>query len=93
MAPSTPSGEETASIDFQALRIRESEVQPGFHRDQWKSLKMRLAATPATDLSGVAAKLRIVHDGIRFDADQLDLNIIHSAIADLRRLSKTAPKG
>ena len=92
MPTSTTSGNEAASVESLELLIRESEAQDAFDGDHWKSLKMRLAATPATDLAGVAAKLHVVLDGIRIDADQFDLNILGSAITDLQLLSKTASR-
>ncbi len=75
------------SIDLLALRIREAEAREVFGRVHWKSLKVQLASTTAIDLTGVAGKLGVVHDGIQIDADQLDLEILRSAITDLRHLS------
>ncbi len=84
----TYSGDETPSTDFLALRIHETEAREAFDRVHWKSLKAQLAATTAINLAGVAAKLRVVHDGVQMDADQLDLDILRSAITDLRFLSR-----
>ncbi len=89
MPKATSSESESASIDLLEALIREIEAQTPFDRDQWKSLKMQLAAIPATDLAGVAAKLRVVDHEIQIDADQLDLNILRSAITDLLLVSKT----
>ncbi len=50
---------------------------------------MQIAATPATDLTGVIEKLRIVHVETEIDADGMDLKILKSAIMDLERLLET----
>jgi len=84
----TSSGDETPSTDFLALQIQKTEARDAFDRVHWKSLKAQLAATTAINLAGVAAKLRVVHDGVQMDADQLDLDILRSAITDLRFLSR-----
>ena len=84
----TYSGDETPSIDFLALRIHKTEAREALDRVLWKSLKAQLASTTAIDLAGVAAKLNVVHDGVQTDADQLDLDILKSAITDLRLLPR-----
>ncbi len=89
MPKSTSSEVETASIDFLESHIRKCEAKDEFDRVHWKSLKMQISATPATDLAGVAAKLRVVDQEIQIDADQLDLNILRSAITDLQLFSMT----
>lgn len=63
-------------------------MQIPFDKDRWRSLKKQLAATPATDLAGVATKLRIAHHEIQIDADRLDSNILKSAITELKLVSK-----
>ena len=83
------SGGDAEPIGILELRIREIEAQDPLDRVYWKSLKTQLADTSTTDISGVAAKLRVVHDGIQFDVDRLDLSILTSAITDLQLLSKT----
>ena len=87
MPKSTSSGDETASIDFLESQIRKCEAND-FDIVHWKSLKTQLAATSANDLAGVAAKLCVVQDEIQFDTDQLDLDILKSAITDLKFLSR-----
>ena len=88
--PNPMSSEHAARpIDFLVSRILESAVQIPFDKVRWKSLKKQLAATPATDLAGVAAKLRVVQHEIQIDADQLDSKILRSAITELKRVSKT----
>ncbi len=77
------------SIGFLELRIHEIEAQDPLDIIYWKSLMMQLAATTATGPAGVAAKLRIVRAGIEFDADEIDLKILESAIIDLERLLET----
>ncbi len=84
----TSSDDATRTIDFLASLILESGVQIPFDKDRWKSLKRQLAASPATDLAGVATKLRIVHHEIQIDAHQLDSNILWSAITELQLVSK-----
>ncbi len=79
----------TRTIDCLESLILESGVQIPFDKDRWRSLKKQLAATPATDLARVAAKLRVVHHEIQIDADQLDSKILRSAITELKRVSKT----
>ncbi len=81
------SGNESPSIDLLALRIHAAEAREVFGRVHWKSLKEQLASTTAIDLAGVAAKLGVLHDGVQTDAHQLDLDILRSAITDLRLLS------
>ena len=76
------------SVDFLESRIHEIEAREAFDPVNWKSLKGQLASTKAIDLAGVAAKLRVVLDGIQMDADQLDLDILRSVITDLRLLSR-----
>ncbi len=77
-----------SSVDFLDSQIHKCEANDEFDKIHWKSLKTQLAATSANDLAGVAAKLCVVQDGIQFDADQLDLDILRSAITDLRLLSR-----
>jgi hypothetical protein len=89
MVRSTSSSEETASIEFLIKQFRQIESQPNFDSNRWKSLKIPIAATPATDLAGAIEKLRIVHAEMEIDADELDLNILRSAITDLETLSET----
>ena len=85
--PRSPSSSgETASIDFLAKQFDEIESRPKFDRERWISLKMQIAATQATDHAGVIEKLRIVRAELELDADELDLKILESAIADLERL-------
>ncbi len=86
MPTPTSSGDEAESAGFLELRIRKIGAQAPLDEAYWKSLKTQLAVTSATDIAGVAAKLRVVHDGIQIDADQLDLSILRSAIMDLERL-------
>ncbi len=83
------SRDEAESVGVLELRIREIEAQDPLDGVYWKSLKTQLAVTSTTDIAGVAAKLRVVHDGIQTDADRFDLNILRSAITDLQLLSKT----
>ena len=90
MSTSESSDDEAGRIELLASRIFEIGKQVPFDNSQWKSLKEQLAATPATDLAGVAAKLSVVHHEIQVDADQLDANILQSAITELRRVSKTS---
>ncbi len=89
MPKSTSSGDETASIDFLESQIRKCEANDEFDIVHWKSLKTQLAATSANDLAGVSAKLCVVQDEIQFDTDQLDIDILKSAITYLKFLSKT----
>ena len=89
MPTPTSSRDAAESIGFLELRIREIEAQDPLDGVYWKSLKSRLAVTAATDIAGVAAKLRVVSDGIQIDANQLDLSILRSAIMDLERLLET----
>ena len=89
MPKPTSSDDETRPIDLLESLILESAVQIPFDKVRWKSLKKQLAATPATDLAGVAAKLRIVQHEIQIDADQLDSKILRSAITELQLVSKT----
>ena len=86
---SSSSGNDSPSIDFLETLIREIEAQAPFDQDHWKSLKIQLAATRAADLAEIAAKLRVVDHEIQIETDQLDLNILRSAIADLLNVSKT----
>ena len=79
--------DKTPSIDFLEMSIRMTETQEAFDRVRWKSLKVKLASTTAMDLASVAAKLRVVSDGIAMDVDQLDLDVLRSAIDDLYLLS------
>ena len=59
--PRSPSSSgEAASIDSLATQFREIVSRPKFDRDRWKSLKVRIAATRASDRAGVIEKLRIV---------------------------------
>ena len=83
------SDDETGRIELLVSRIFECGMQVPFDKNQWMSLKEQLAATPATNLAGVAAKLSVVHHEIQVDADQLDANILQSAITELRHVSKT----
>ncbi len=78
----------TRTIDCLESLILESGVQIPFDKDRWRSLKKQLAATPATDLAGVATKLRIAHHEMQIDADRLDSNILKSAITELKLVSK-----
>ncbi len=77
-----------SSVDFLESQIRKCEANDKFDIVHWKSLKTQLAATSANDLAGVAAKLCVVQDEIQFDTDQLDLDILKSAITDLKFLSR-----
>ncbi len=83
--PTSPPGE-GASIDILSKQLRELVSRPAFDIDRWRSAKMQIAATPATDLAGVIEKLRIVHAETEVDADEKDLKILKSAIMDLERL-------
>lgn len=83
---STSSSGVTASIDFLAKQFRQIVSRPAFDRDRWESLKMQIAATPAIDLAGVNEKLRVVRTEMEFDAGELDLKILDSAITDLEFL-------
>ena len=77
-----------SSVHSFELQIRKCEANNEFDIVLWKSLKTQLAATSANDLAGVAAKLCVVQDEIKFDTDQLDLDILKSAISDLKFLSR-----
>lgn len=90
MATSESSDDDPGRIGDLVTSILEAGMQVPFDKDRWKSLKTQLAATPAADLADVAAKLSVVHHEIQVDADQLDRNILQSAITELRRVSKTA---
>ena len=83
----TYSSSDESSIDFLELRIHKTEAREAFDRVCWKSLKAQLASTAAIDLAGVSAKLRVVLDGIQVDTDQPHLDLLRSAITDLRLLS------
>ncbi len=78
-----------SSVDFLESQIYECEANDEFDIGHWKSLKTQLATTSANDLAGVAAKLCVVQDEIQFDTDQLDIDILKSAITNLKFLSKT----
>ncbi len=77
-----------SSVDFLESQIRKCEANDEFDIVRWKSLMTQLAATSANDLAGVVAKLCVVQDEIQFDTDQLDLDILKSAITDLKFLSR-----
>ena len=77
-----------ASVDVLELRTLEIEACEAFDLVSWKSLMKQLASTKAVDPAGVAAKLSVVLDGIQMDADQLQLDILRSAITDLQLLSR-----
>ncbi len=83
--PTSSSGE-GASIDILAKQLRKLVSRPAFDIDHWRSAKIQIAATPATDLAGVIEKLRIVDAETEIDADEKDLKILKSAIMDLERL-------
>ena len=86
MPGSTSSSGEGASIDVLSKQLRKLVSRPAFDIDRWRSAKMKIAATPATDLAGVIEKLRIVDAETEVDADEKDLKILKSAIMDLERL-------
>lgn len=82
--PSKPSSEdEKALAELLAQEICDLEARPDFVHGGWRTLKSQLAATRATDLAGVAAKLRVVLASVDCDACRLDVDILRSAIADL----------
>ncbi len=81
--PTSSSGE-GASIDILTKQLRKLVSRPAFDIDRWRSAKIQIAATPATDLAGVIEKLRIVDAETEIDAD--DSKILKSAIMDLERL-------
>jgi len=89
LATSESSDNGTGRIDDLVSGILELELQVPFDKVRWRSLKQQLAATPATDLADVAAKLTVVHHEIQVDVDQLDSNILQSAISELRRVSNS----
>ena len=85
----TSSSGETASIDLLAKQFREILFRPLFESHLWKSAKIRIADTPATDLAGAIEKLRLVHAEIEINTDEIDLQILESVIMDLERLFET----
>jgi hypothetical protein len=81
------SATESSVLELLESEIYKFEACPDFVQNRWKSLKKQMAVTRATDVAGVAAKLRVIEVGIEIEACNLDLDILRSAIADLANLS------